>query len=101
MKDNEFKKVRDFLKGLNPIQFRYLELTVQLAAQFQSLIQGYGLSKEKFCELFEIKPAQYNNYIKGNYNYSVNDMAMLTAVYRKLETERVQKEELVKIAGNE
>jgi hypothetical protein len=96
-KEDEFKKVRLFLKELEPVQFRYLELTMQLASNLQDIIKRNKLSKEDFCKHFEIKPAKYNDYIKGNYNYSVNDMAMLNAVYHKLEIERIKKEEIIKV----
>lgn len=97
MKDDEFKRVRQFLKDLTPVQFRYLELTMQMASSMQDLVKRFKLSKEDFCKMFEIKPAKYNDYIKGNYNYSVHDMAMLNANYIKLESERVQKAEIVQV----
>ena len=101
MKTDEFKTVRQFLKELTPVQFRYLELTMQMAGSMQDMIKRHKLTKERFCELFQIKPAKYNDYIKGNFNYSVHDMAMLNANHIKLETERIQKEEIVKVTGNE
>ena len=87
-----------FLKSINSVEFRYLELTVQMVSSFDNLIKRYKLDKVKFCELFHIKPTKYVDYIKGNYNYSIDDMATLNAVYQQLETERIKQEEQIKIA---
>lgn len=97
-KDN-YKKIGAFLKGLDPVEFRYLELTVQLASSIQSLIRSYNLTKEEFCEMFSINPKKYDDYIKGNFNYSLHDMATLNYAYRKLETDRVSQEEVIKVTA--
>jgi hypothetical protein len=98
MEKLDSKKVRTFLSELNSTEFRYLELTVQMVSSFDNLIKRYKLDKERFCELFHIKPTKYVNYIKGNFNYTIDDMATLNAVYQQLETERIKQEEQIKIA---
>ena len=101
MEKLDSKKVRTFLKELNSVEFRYLELTVQMVSSIDNLIKRYKLDKKRFCELFHIKPTKYVDYTKGNYNYSVNDMATLNAVFQQLETERVKQEDLIKIGNFE
>ena len=98
MEKLDSNKVRTFLKDLNSVEFRYLELTVQMVSSFDNLIKRYKLDKERFCELFHIKPTKYVDYIKGNFNYTIDDMAILNAVYQQLETERIKQEEQIKIA---
>jgi hypothetical protein len=92
------KKVRMFLKNLNQVEFHYLELTMQVVGNLQSIIKKYKLDEKRFCELFHISPKKYDDYTKGNFNYSVHDMATLNYVYQQLETERIKEEDRIKIA---
>ena len=94
----DFKKVGKFLKGLEPVEYRYLELTVQMVSSIQNLIERHKITKEAFCEMFHIKPAKYLDYIKGNYNYSVNDMATLNYHYATLEALKLKESEPIQIA---
>lgn len=98
MEKLDSKKVRTFLKDINSVEFRYLELTVQMASGLQNLIQRYKLDKKRFCDLFGINARVYDGYIKGDFNYTVEDMALLNANYQLLETERIKQEEQIRIA---
>jgi len=100
MKKDNFKKVKLFLKDLTPVEYRYMELTMQMVSAFNELIHRHKLTKERFCELFHINANKYDNYICGNYTYTVNDMAVLNAVAVKLETEKAAQIEVCKIADN-
>ena len=95
------KKVMNFLGGLNEVEFRYLELTVQMVSGIQNLIKRHNLTKERFCELFNIKAKAYDKYTKGNFNYSVHDMAVLNSVYQQLEIERVKETDIIKVGEGE
>jgi hypothetical protein len=97
MENLDSKKIRTFLKSINSTEFRYLELTVQMASSMQNLIQMYKLDKRRFCDLFGINIKKYDDYTKGNYNYSVEDMALLQANHQLLETERIKEEDRIKI----
>ena len=99
MEKLDSKKVRTFLKSINSVEFRYLELTVQMVSSMQSLIVRHKLDKARFCELFHIKPTNYVNYTKGNWNYAVDDMAQLNSVYLKLETEALEKTVPIQVNG--
>jgi hypothetical protein len=101
MKDNQgddFAKVGKFLKNLTVAEHYYLGHVLHLIGSVGSIIEKFSLSKERACELFHVKLSQYDNYTKGNYTYSVRDMAVITAVYRKLETERIAEAELFKVS---
>ena len=91
------KKVRNFLSEINEVEFRYLELTLQLASSIQNLIKRHNISKEKFCELFKINAKVYDKYTKGNFKYSLHDMAVLNSVYQKLEAELAMKLDIIKV----
>jgi hypothetical protein len=100
-KNDNFKKVGKFLKELTPTEYRYMELTMQMVSGFNDLIARFKLTKEDFCEKFEIKPAKYEDYVKGNYNYSVEDMIKLQFVYADLEAERLRSRDMIKITTEE
>jgi hypothetical protein len=93
------KKVGMFLKNLTGVEYRYLELTMQMVSSMESIIRKYNLDKNEFCKLFEIKLSNYDNYTKGNWNYAVDDMSQLDYVYKKLEKERLENESLIKISA--
>ena len=59
----------------------------------------YKLDKQRFCDLFGISLKKYDNYVKGNYNYSLEDMALLQANYQLLETERIKEEDKFKVTA--
>lgn len=86
--DADYKKVGKFLKGLTEVEFRYLELCMNFVSGIQSLINKYKLEKDAIVDLFEIKSKDYYNYISGNYDYSIKDVAMLNAAYIKLDNEK-------------
>jgi hypothetical protein len=92
-----YKKVGKFLKELTPTEYRYMELTMQMVSGFNDLIKRFKLSKEDFCKKMEIKPARYEDYVKGNYNYSIHDMVQLQMVYADLEAERLRARDIIKV----
>jgi hypothetical protein len=98
-KNDDYKKVRKFISGLTPSEFRCAELTIQFVNAYNDLIKRHQLTKEDFCELFSVKPSNYNNFIKGCYNYTVTDMAILNSVHAKLEAKKSMESEIVKITG--
>ena len=86
--DADTKKVGKFLKGLTEVEFRYLQLTMQVVHGIKILFNKYNLTKERFIELFDIKEKDYNNYITGNYTYNISDMAKLDTVHEILGMEQ-------------
>ena len=99
MEKLDAKKVQKFMKDLTSVEFRYLELTIQIAGELQRIVKRYKLDKKRFCELFHISPKRYENYIKGNTTYKLDDMATLNAVYQQLEIERIKEEDTIKVTA--
>ncbi len=92
------KKVGLFLKQINGAEYIYLEHCIGVRNGINSLIKRHNLSKQDVCERFKIKPARYNDYVKGNYNYSIVDMACLNATFMELEAEKLKESAPVKVA---
>ena len=96
---DDYNMVRKFISELTTSEFRCAELTIQFVKAYNDLIKRHQLTKEDFCKLFNVKSKNYNNFIKGNYNYTVNDMAILNSIHAKLEAELALKSEIVKVVG--
>lgn len=83
-------KIGNFLKSLNVIEYNYLGGCMDMRNAIGNLIKRHDLSKEFICERFKIKPKTYDNYVNGNYNYSILDMARVNALHFELETARLK-----------
>ena len=92
----DFKKVGLFLKGLDKTELIYLSHCLDFVENVQVFINRNRLTKAQVCEIFKINPAKYNDFIKGNYNYSLLDISRLNAASIKFETEKLQKSPVVK-----
>lgn len=92
------KQIGQFLKTINELDYEYLQLTMQMRNGIQNLIARHNLSKAEFCKRFQITTRQYPDYIVGNYNYSLNDMACLNASFIELEAKLLEKEVPIKVA---
>lgn len=89
------KPVYDFLKSIDDFQFSLLRSTINIAHQAQSVIKDYKISKQEFCAALKIKPAQYTNFVKGNFNYGLKDIVYLNCLIQKKIKEQVDKTEYV------
>lgn len=91
------KKIGSFLKSLNEAEYMYIRHTMDLRNAITSLMRKYDLKKEDIIKRFVIKPAKYNDFIKGNYNYSVHDMAIINSTFMEFEIEALAKKAPVQI----
>jgi hypothetical protein len=66
-----------------------------------NLIKRHNLTKGYICETFKIKDKQYENYVKGNYNYSILDMARVNALHFELETKKLQEQAPFQVSESE
>lgn len=94
------KKVGLFLKYITDAEYLYLQHCIDIRNAANNLINRHNLSKEEFCKLLEIKPSKYTDFITGNYNYSVHDMACINAAFMELEAKKLQDEVPFKVAGS-
>lgn len=94
------KKIGDFLKRIDGAEYIYLQRCMELRNAIEQLIKRHNLSKQDVCARFQIKPVRYSDFVKGNYNYNVKDMANLNAAFIELEMRKLKDEVPVKIAEN-
>jgi hypothetical protein len=79
------KKVHQIVRYLEGAGARYLFNILNTSFRIQKLISDFKITKKDFCEEFKIKPAQYNDYVKGAFNYTINDMVILDRVQHEYE----------------
>ncbi len=93
----DIKKIGTFLKSVDGAEYLYMRHCMGMRDNIQELIKRHKLSRLDFCERFHINPKKYSDYIKGNYNYSMNDMAALNASFMELECEKLKENAPVKV----
>ena len=86
----ESKKIGRFIKSLNDAEFIYLKHTVDISEAIRHLIKRHKLSKAQVCEFFKTTPNKYNDIVKGNFNYSLHEIACLNVAQVTLETKKIQ-----------
>lgn len=91
------EKIGAFLKSMDGAEYTYLQHCMEMRSGISSLIKRHNLSKEDVCERFKIEPEIYDDYIKGNYNYSIMDMARLNATFMALEVKKLEDNVPVKV----
>lgn len=84
------KKIGIFLKSIDGAEYIYMQHCIDMRNGINNLIKRYDLTKEDVCRRFRIKPTKYNDYLKGNYNYSLKDMACVNAAFMELESEKLK-----------
>ena len=77
----ESTKIKQFLLSLTEQDFIYLKHVTDISKHCKLLIREHNISKADFCEKMHIKPRQYNDFIKGAYDYTLMDMARLNALH--------------------
>lgn len=92
------KKIGAFLKSIDGAEYLYMKHCMDMRNSINNLIKRHNLSKQDICERFKIKPAKYNDYVKGNYNYSIMNMARLNATFMELEAEKLKENVPIKVA---
>jgi predicted transcriptional regulator len=92
------KQIGKFLANLNGAEYMYLKHCIDIRDNINRLIEKFSLSPDQTCDIFNITPAKLQDYISGNYNYSLEGMAHLNAAFMKLESEALENKVPVKVA---
>jgi hypothetical protein len=58
------------------------------------MIKRHNLTKEYVCEKFQLPTAEYNNFISGNYNYSLRNFASYEVALVELEQKKIEEDVL-------
>ena len=84
------KGIGKFLKSMKGADFLYLKHTVIFRSNLEKMMKRYNLTKEYMCEKFHLSAPDYANFISGNYNYSLRDIANYECAWVELEKKKVE-----------
>lgn len=84
------KKIKGFLKGLNKTDYIYMKSVMNIIDNLSNLTTNYSLTKEQLCELMDITIDKYDDFICGNYEYTLKDMVNINLAFIKLETKAIE-----------
>ena len=96
--DINTKKIHQFLKTINEVEYNYLKYAIDISYSIRGLIRSFNLTKEFVCNNFQIPIRKYNDFINGSYEYSMNDMSTLDFLWKELEKEAIDKNDVIKIS---
>lgn len=90
-------KIGSFLKSINDIEYLYLGNVMGVRDGIQILVEKHHLTREEICARFKISPSQYDDFVKGNYNYSISDIACLNVTHMEYEVSKITEKAPVKM----
>lgn len=83
------KKIKKFLKSVDGAELIYLRYSMTIRQNLESLINEFQLNKMDVCTRFKVKPTQYYNFVRGNFNYTIEDLARINSAFIELETKKI------------
>lgn len=92
------KKIGSFIKNLNGAERNYLLHCLNTSNSIKRLIKEFNLEKKFVCERFKIKANRYNDFVSGNFNYSLEEISKLNVLFMELESEKLKDKVPVQIA---
>lgn len=93
------KQIGSFLGGLNPAERRFLEMSMNLSNNIQSLVKDNDwVTQEVFCSRVGIDIEKYNDFISGNWNYDMMNIAAINALHAECEMKKTKP--IVSVAGS-
>ncbi len=93
------KAIGRSLKSITEAEYIYMGHCMGMRDNIQNLIKRFSLVKKDVCEKFGVPPRKYNDFVKGNYNYSMDHMARLNAWFMELEMEKLKEAVPVRVEG--
>lgn len=71
------KNLKKIIGSLNDHEKRHVSLILTFVQNIKSFIHETKIEKSQFCENFEIKEADYEKFINGEWEYKLSDMTAL------------------------
>lgn len=86
------KAIGKFLKSMQGADFIYLDHVVGFRRNIERLIKEHELTKKDVCTRFKIDSNKYADFVGGNFNYSLREIATYNCLLAELEAEKIKKE---------
>jgi hypothetical protein len=90
-------EIKKFLGSLNKLEFMYLEHSMRIVNNINSLIEEFGIPKEVICEKFEINICDYDNFTNGNFEYSSKDFTVINMLHYQYNAEKIKEKAPIKV----
>lgn len=84
------KKIGEFLRDLSPAERIYLDHAKNMSDNLINLIKEYNLTEVVVCVRFHIERERYEDFVKGNWNYTISDMSRLNTLYKELKASKLE-----------
>ena len=91
------KEIQKFLGSLNKVEFVYVEHAIRIVNSINNLIEEFSIPKEVICSSFEIKICEYDNFIKGNFEYTLKDIAVINSLHYQYNAEKIKENSPIKV----
>lgn len=88
----DHKKIGRFLKPLGEAEFLYLKHIVEFRSSIECLIKRHKIPKTDFCKRMEIPLRKYEDFVKGNHNYSLLEISRVNAYFMELESAKLEEQ---------
>jgi hypothetical protein len=88
--DIDSKRIKKFLSETTGANYEFLTAMIDMRKAINSLIRNYNLSKDEVCERFGVSKRKYNDFILGNYEYDLQIMATVNALFCEYEAKRIE-----------
>lgn len=84
------KKIGKFLKSLTDVEYEYMRQCMRFRDLLKDLIEIHKLDKAGICAKFIVSEEDYESFIKGDYIYSVHDMAVINHLYITIQSQKLE-----------
>lgn len=86
------KSIGGFLKDLTKIEFNYLQHVINIVEGINYLIDNFKLTPIEVCEKFKIAVINYDDFIKGNFEYNIGHISALEYWSKQLRIKQIEDE---------
>lgn len=93
-------KICNFLGTLNDADRRFLELTFDTSNSVRRLYHASKFTSEEMSNKLEIKLEELEDFLSGNRNYDMKDLASINALWFEIENNKLIGKEPIKVAGS-
>lgn len=94
------KEIMKFVGSLQGFERKWTSDLIAISDNIRKYIEESGCSKEQFCADLKIPLNQYNNFINGNFNYNISQLATIGVLWTELKKSKV-KVNLVDVVNQE
>jgi len=98
--DKRTKELANFIGSLSGWEIKFVEDTIAIARNFRQYIEESKVTVEEFCKQMNIAQKDFNKFVSGNWNYSVNQIASLEYHWTEFRKSKVSKK-IIEVVNQE